>query len=723
MHHQWLYGANALKRCYRLVQIFQAVENRIPIEQELLSAQHLDEQSWNDEQEGHEEKALIPFPMITTCLILGASFDPTDGYLHGVDIEPFGMEFNEGDNNNGITVIDISELHHVRYCFADILPWGMESQTRVPLMTPLSASTYLWSYYDQNKKEDQEMFGKFIDRLEEWDLVDVAALRDTWPKGTWRDPNEVEDSGDEEDSREQTEFGDEEKSGKEEQHGEEEGSEELAEAGRYCLPIRQTKLAPDPSTVPNDREEHPTSNLTTSTIDTAENLSDQVAKNPAAGSVTLRGSAMNTMLEVALTQSESDSRLWMPQAELLVDFLPSLRRKLYEDPTALKTSPAGLYLMCKVLEGEHHVDLTPLKTFAIKDIEMVVSKLRENNIMESIALSNMPDLRVEHLEMIFVGETGLRGLYLLETPLITIDATVTFVNKHAVSLQDLYHTELLRRPLKLGLKRWQREDKIIFSANFVNQMIWVKTDTALLNEDGMRFDNGHIDWQKLLEKEKANNRWTQKLSCGVFPLDDILLPPVKFVTGLATFLNFASKYTSPMEGVHGYGIGAANSFAMAKSSIQGSDYQVGPLPSAVYASRTKSFPRSWPWVTTELTPGKWAVVVLDEGVTSPDETHPDVRAKLKYAMVTTRDSSSEDLIVADMSSFFAQATKASNQAELDVQGLNTYWTEQCKSIIPENCAIELCDEAEVRDLLQKVFSKTNHDPGRRDPFRSSYDSD
>ena len=38
IHHQWLYGFTALKRCLGLMKIFEAPENRLPIEQELIVA-------------------------------------------------------------------------------------------------------------------------------------------------------------------------------------------------------------------------------------------------------------------------------------------------------------------------------------------------------------------------------------------------------------------------------------------------------------------------------------------------------------------------------------------------------------------------------------------------------------------------------------------------------------------------------------------------------------
>ena len=707
------------------MQIFQAVANRIPIEQELLSARHLDKQSWKDPKEGRENEALVPFPMITTCLNLGASFDPTDGYLHGVDIEPFGMEYDEGDNNNGITVIDISELHNVRYCFTDILAYGMESQTPVPLMTPLSASTYLWSYYDKNNKEHQEMHRHVIDQLEKWDLIDVAALQDTWPMGTWRDADGVEASGDEEGPGDEEASEEEEQSTTAETSENEEHTGKLAKAGDNGHPFVQTSFSADhpPIESSNDSrspEEPPTSKLASlSIMDAAATSSKQAANQSAAGPHSLRDSAMNTMIEAALGQSETDLMLWMPEAELLTDFGPSLRRKLYEDPTVLKTSQAGLYLLCRALEGELNVDLSaPLKILSIKDISLVISKLRQHGNIRSVVLSNLPELREEDLHEAFQGERCLRALYLIETPHISINSIVSFANSYLAGLQDLYHTELLRRPLKLKLRRWQREEKIAFSANPVNQMLWATCDAVRLSKNNMRLENGLIDWQKLSKEEGPYSR---KPVYSAFPLDDVLLPPVKFVTGLLNFMNWAARCecTYSRSGAHDYGLGAANSFAMAKSSIRGRDYQVGPLPSALHAARTKSYPTKWPFAMSVLVPGKWAIVVLHESLSVYDaEDHPNVKAKIRYAMITTRDSLSKDVVVADMSTFLEEVMKVGSQAESDFQELHGYWTEQCEGMLLAGHGIELCGEQEVRDLLQTFFAEDNPASNGRDS--SSY---
>lgn len=67
------------------------------MEQELIAAQRHDEGFWT----ANTDDSQVPFPFIATCLITGASFGLEDGYYHGVSVEPFGMAYDEGDNNNG----------------------------------------------------------------------------------------------------------------------------------------------------------------------------------------------------------------------------------------------------------------------------------------------------------------------------------------------------------------------------------------------------------------------------------------------------------------------------------------------------------------------------------------------------------------------------------------------------------------------------------------------
>jgi hypothetical protein len=211
-HHQWLLGEIALQRCLRILSIFSAPANRLPIQQELTAARRLDEEFWTKPRSWKDLE--VPFPFITTCLFLGASFDVKAVYSHGVILEPFDMAFNEGDNNDGITVIDITNLTHVRYCFVF---WRMmmgeeeeeeeeggggeeegegeeeEGDTEWeggPRMTPLSGPKYLSAYYKAKERSNDPKLQTELQALEQqfdkWDLIDTASLANIWPQGEWR---------------------------------------------------------------------------------------------------------------------------------------------------------------------------------------------------------------------------------------------------------------------------------------------------------------------------------------------------------------------------------------------------------------------------------------------------------------------------------------------------------------------------------------------------------
>lgn len=105
LHHQWLYGHTALSRCRDILQIFSNPSNRIPLAQELKDAESRGPEFWeySEDETLYAGKDAAPFPFITSCLILGASFNPAAGYFHQVHVEDYRMAYDGGDNNNGKT--------------------------------------------------------------------------------------------------------------------------------------------------------------------------------------------------------------------------------------------------------------------------------------------------------------------------------------------------------------------------------------------------------------------------------------------------------------------------------------------------------------------------------------------------------------------------------------------------------------------------------------------
>jgi hypothetical protein len=126
VHHQGLYDVFALKSCLRLIDVFSAKSTRSALESEL----HLAEQFYRGHpaptmsEPDYEAHGTSPvrFPFIATCLILGSSLDLADDPRRIgrrlASLEPEDVGFDQSQNETGITVLDITDLDNVRYCFA-----------------------------------------------------------------------------------------------------------------------------------------------------------------------------------------------------------------------------------------------------------------------------------------------------------------------------------------------------------------------------------------------------------------------------------------------------------------------------------------------------------------------------------------------------------------------------------------------------------------------------
>ncbi|KAL8954929.1 MAG: hypothetical protein Q9193_007008, partial [Seirophora villosa] len=100
IHNQWLYGQEALERCVEIIYLLENPTNRMPIQQELIAAANKSEEFWPAQTRNlGEDSDEVPFPFMTTCLNLGASFSP-DGVDSGASVHPFYSDFDKGDNDD-----------------------------------------------------------------------------------------------------------------------------------------------------------------------------------------------------------------------------------------------------------------------------------------------------------------------------------------------------------------------------------------------------------------------------------------------------------------------------------------------------------------------------------------------------------------------------------------------------------------------------------------------
>ncbi|KPM39230.1 hypothetical protein AK830_g7357 [Neonectria ditissima] len=190
IHHQWLYGVSALRSCRRLLRIFSDASNRTALKHEL----HLAAGFFKDrgpppaqppEYEDPEKQPCL-FPFITTCLAVGTGYDGDLGRVHTVHELAYDTGFDQGDNNDGITVIDISDLDDVRYCFVNVFENDYDSDAAPSpgVCTPLTGRQYVGGYYNESDDMWQANV-HIIEALDKAPLVEVGALAGTWPWGDW----------------------------------------------------------------------------------------------------------------------------------------------------------------------------------------------------------------------------------------------------------------------------------------------------------------------------------------------------------------------------------------------------------------------------------------------------------------------------------------------------------------------------------------------------------
>lgn len=165
----------AIRRCLRVLMIFDAVENRTPISEEL---------RYSRAQTRTHHHHVYRYPYITTCLVLGVSFNPDPAYHSGYSsgVLKTGTLFKENDPNiSGFNAIDITDIRALRYCF---LRFAEDPNTGSVILTPLSADRYIKSY-DNQPRESKDVLKTFCAKFQCFQLITSNDLWRVWPHINW----------------------------------------------------------------------------------------------------------------------------------------------------------------------------------------------------------------------------------------------------------------------------------------------------------------------------------------------------------------------------------------------------------------------------------------------------------------------------------------------------------------------------------------------------------
>ena len=369
------------------------------------------------------------------------------------------------------------------------------------------------------------------------------------------------------------------------------------------------------NTWPEGEWEEPESDeATADEVDVAPNL-ENLAINTLDTSKSLRDGAMDTLLQALLDGPDNTGLI--SEAELLTDFVPRLKEKLYEQSDALKPAPYILDLMCRALEEETDVDVSPFANFTAEDTSHVVSRLRKHGKMQTLCMSNKSSLTAEDVQVVLRDATGLKALYVLDDPQISAQG---LGSSPLLRDCDLYSSDLLRQAIAEASSysfyySQVADDAVpvsqVYENNDISQLVWIGVSDQQALDKSYRLRSGLIDWETLQqEKRGRSSGWSSHDLRYMRYRINMPLSTSRTVAGLLCLLQWGSA--SHLYDIGQFSNGAALSFALASTIKADQTFLgIGPLASGLYRDRNSS-PRPADEAHEYLEPGKWAIVLIHE---------------------------------------------------------------------------------------------------------------
>ncbi|KAJ3085142.1 hypothetical protein HK102_000279 [Quaeritorhiza haematococci] len=178
VHNQWLYGFSVLYKCFQFISHVKTPVLRPMIKHHI-----------------HHT--------VTVQDELRRSVKPT---ALEVNVELFESSQSNVDNNDGITVIDVTDLEAPRYCFVSIDGLEGRAAGNIPVDVPLSAETYVRAYYpkeivdvdnppvgtEQDAISVEKNVRRAIDLLQDFAVLTMEPIKEAWPDVDWKAPNTTE---------------------------------------------------------------------------------------------------------------------------------------------------------------------------------------------------------------------------------------------------------------------------------------------------------------------------------------------------------------------------------------------------------------------------------------------------------------------------------------------------------------------------------------------------
>jgi hypothetical protein len=445
----------------------------------------------------------------------------------------------------------------------------------------------------------------------------------------------------------------------------------------------------------------------------------------------LRESTLARLVDESLQSADPDLS-WTTEAELLSDFFPAVKAKIYSEPTLL-ASPVAKALLLKAIEHEQEVDLSPFQNLSMDDILSITSRLSKEN--KSLSLSG--NVTAELLALVAERNPSICKIYVLDAPNLQLQSALQVMAQRGSPW--IYHADMFRAPLEStrpNCFRSPHEDEqrtpgdtadLLPKASErfpVVQIFWLARG---INGSGdvTRLDDGGLPWATVPpDSGRGYDLSRDHASIAAFPLRDGFLTISRVVTGLAKFMRCLGESRGLRIGrSHEVGVAAAAAkcFALAASDLAELDtakqVEVGPLPEKLFdmmRDMNRCDVRRPPPNVQPLRPGEWTIVIAHEPrkIRDSAEEHPG-EEKLRYAFITAASSKSKEtptgiedtdvgrvpgsLIIADMESFLEQAVTIEGPPP---QNLLNFWKQATSGLRGE---FGVCGGDEIASILEVML--------------------
>lgn len=679
-----------IRRCLRVLTIFATLENRTPISEELLYPR-VEAGTLQDGPMMHQHH-IHTYPYITTCLALGASFNPDIAYHSGYSSKVLktGTLFEENDADiSGFTAIDISDMRALRYCF---LKFAEDSDTDSVSLTPFSADTYIKAYENQ-PGENEDALKTLCEGFKGYGLIRSDILGYMWPHLNWKkniQPAEVNENDEDYDiiaipRTFEVEEGFREEIPIEGEDGDEDVDKDEDEA------LQNFFL--NPSGREENSLQHNRVAVILHALESRASFNTQringsfmkaLRKNPS-----FYTSLANDFL--MLMENEINLHCSRPAQWLLgrcfffrrTKAMRRLQERVWSLARNFLPSPLVLYFLANYFEDE--ANLGVFKNIGVSDLvgsHGLLQQIRQvqnkgNRTISVLNLSRSP-FNALGLRKILQTTPGIKTLYLMHTPYLPIQSVLEVLAQTGTELVNLYHTDLFA-PFVASLTRdldeksyedmrkkttppFERPPGRPASSNLqsyyihsqVAQMISIFTShealTRLANESNEPFNCEMFPMETLeatLREEREQDPRTRKklpaFALNTFPLHDTLLSPARLVTGLAQFAKFCLGDRITGDRFHLYGHVLASCIARGKRfRTKKQTFPVGPPPLMI-ACDNRRFASTWQ--TPTPTPERmarhtyWSILVVHEAL--PDKAGScsltDEGLKWRYAFIAPKE--------------------------------------------------------------------------------------